>query len=267
MQTILLAGGLGTRISEETVSRPKPMVEIGGRPILWHIMHSYAAFGFREFVIAGGYRADVIKTYFHNLHLLTSDWVLDFRDRTREAIGGEMPDWRVTIVDTGLHTQTAGRILRLRAWTGGETFMVTYGDGLADVDLEALVAFHRRHGKLATVTAVRPPARFGRLQLDGEQVVAFEEKRQAAEGWVNGGFFVFEPQVFAYLGGDATMLEREPLEALAADGQLMAYQHAGFWQPMDTLREKQQLESLWASGEAPWRPANLAQRTAARQAA
>jgi glucose-1-phosphate cytidylyltransferase len=267
MQTILLAGGLGTRISEETVSRPKPMVEIGGRPILWHIMHSYAAFGFREFVIAGGYRADVIKTYFHNLHLLTSDWVLDFRERTREAIGGEMPDWRVTIVDTGLHTQTAGRILRLRAWTGGETFMVTYGDGLADVDLEALVAFHRRHGKLATVTAVRPPARFGRLQLEGEQVVAFEEKRQTAEGWVNGGFFVFEPQVFDYLRGDATMLEREPLEALAADGQLMAFQHAGFWQPMDTLREKQQLESLWASGDAPWRPANLAQRTAARQAA
>ena len=267
MQTILLAGGLGTRISEETVSRPKPMVEIGGRPILWHIMQSYAAFGFRDFVIAGGYRADVIKTYFHNLHLLTSDWVLDFRERRREAIGGAMPDWRVTIVDTGLHTQTAGRILRLREWIGGETFMVTYGDGLADVDLHELVNFHRRHGKLATVTAVRPPARFGRLHLDGEQVVAFEEKRQAAEGWVNGGFFVFEPQVFDYLGGDTTMLERKPLESLAVDGQLMAFQHEGYWQPMDTLREKQQLEALWESGRAPWRPANLAALQQARQAA
>ena len=232
MQTILLAGGLGTRISEETVSRPKPMVEIGGRPILWHIMHSYAAFGFRDFVIAGGYRADVIKTYFHYLHLLTSDWVLDFRDGTRQPIGGDTPDWRVTIVDTGLHTQTAGRVLRLRAWTGGETFMVTYGDGLADVDLRALVAFHRRHGKLATVTAVRPPARFGRLQLDGEQVVAFEEKRQTSEGWVNGGFFVFEPQVFDYLGGDATMLEREPLEALAMGCQKPACWKAMSWPPV-----------------------------------
>ena len=267
MQTILLAGGFGTRISEESASRPKPMIEIGGRPMLWHIMNIYAAFGHRDFVIAGGYRADVIKTYFHNLHLLTSDWVLDFRQRTREAIGGETPDWRVTIVDTGLQTQTAGRILRLREWTGGETFMVTYGDGVADVDICELVAFHRRHGKLATVTAVRPPARFGRLVLDDQQVIAFEEKRQAAEGWVNGGFFVFEPEVFDYLRGDETMLEREPLEALAAEGQLMAYPHHGFWQPMDTLREKQQLEALWESGRAPWRPACLAAFLAAQQAA
>jgi glucose-1-phosphate cytidylyltransferase len=267
MQTILLAGGFGTRISEESASRPKPMIEIGGRPMLWHIMNIYAAFGHRDFVIACGYRADVIKNYFHNLHLLTSDWLLDFRARTREAIGGEMPDWRVTIVDTGLQTQTAGRILRLREWIGRETFMATYGDGVADVDIRELVAFHRQHGKLATVTAVRPPARFGRLVLDDRQVIAFEEKRQAAEGWVNGGFFVFEPEVFDYLRGDETMLEREPLETLAAEGQLMAFQHHGFWQPMDTLREKQQLEALWESGRAPWRPACLAALSATQQAA
>jgi len=251
MKVILLAGGLGTRLSEETAARPKPMVEIGGRPLLWHLMTMYARHGYKEFVIACGYRGEMIKDYFRNLSMRTSDYIVDLADGSVEILKQSGLDWKVGAVDTGIDTATAGRILRLRAHVEGSTFMVTYGDGLANVDLTALVRFHRQHGRLATVTAVRPPARFGELVLDGQVVREFAEKPQTRQGWINGGFFVFEPGVFDYLD-DASHLERGPLERLAADRQLMAFEHEGFWQPMDTLREKQLLESLWHSGEAPW---------------
>jgi glucose-1-phosphate cytidylyltransferase len=227
------------------------MVEIGGRPLLWHLMTMYARHGFKEFVIACGYRGEMIKDYFRNLSIRTSDYVVDLADGSVEILRKSELDWKVGAVDTGIDTPTAGRILRLRAFVDKSTFMVTYGDGLADVDLTALFTFHRRHGKLATVTAVRPPARFGELILDGDQVREFAEKPQTRQGWINGGFFVFEPGVFDYLD-DASPLERGPLERLAADSQLMAFCHEGFWQPMDTLREKHLLESLWQTGEAPW---------------
>jgi glucose-1-phosphate cytidylyltransferase len=252
MQVIVLAGGRGTRLAEETSTRPKPMIEIGGKPILWHVMHIYAAYGYKDFLVACGYKGEKIKEYFHNYLTHANDCFFDLKDGSCQVLSRNGVDWRIGVVDTGLETQTAGRILRLKPWIGRETFMVTYGDGLGDVDIGALVAFHRAHGKLATVTAVRPPARFGALVLDGDVVQVFSEKSQMGEGWINGGFFVFEPSVLAYLGGDETILEREVLDRLAADGELMAFRHPGFWQPMDTLREKQILESLWASGEAPW---------------
>jgi len=252
MKVVLLAGGRGTRLTEETATRPKPMVEIGHRPILWHIMSLYAAHGYKDFLIACGYKGELIKEYFHHFLLHMSDLVVDLKDGSVDRVSAEGFDWRVGLVDTGAETQTAGRILRLRSWIGDETFMVTYGDGLADIDIPALVDFHRSHGRLATVTAVRPPARFGGLLLDGDRVAEFSEKPQAESGWINGGFFVLEPGVFDYLGGDSVALEREPLERLAADRQLVAYRHTGFWQPMDTLREKELLESLWESGNAPW---------------
>jgi len=251
MKVILLAGGKGTRLAEETSTRPKPMVEIGGRPILWHLMGLYAAHDFKDFVVACGYKGEMIKEYFRNLPLRTSDYVIDFADDSVEIIKSPDIDWRVAAVDTGIETTTAGRILRLRHLVGDERFMVTYGDGLGDIDLTSLAAFHQQHGRLATVTAVRPPARFGALGLDGTAVVEFAEKPQAQAGWINGGFFVFEPAVFDYLD-DAQPLERRPLERLAAERQLMAFCHEGFWQPMDTLREKHLLEALWQSGEAPW---------------
>jgi len=237
LKVAILAGGAGTRLAEETDVRPKPMVEIGGRPILWHVMSIYARAGFREFLVASGYKGERIREYFR---------VAPSREDSRAA------DWEVEIVDTGLETMTGGRILRLRPALGEGTFLLTYGDGLADLDVRELVRFHRGHGKLATVTAVRPPSRFGALSLDGSRVREFSEKPQAGEGWINGGFFAFEPGVFDYLSGDASILEREPLERLARDGQLMAFRHAGFWQPMDTLREKRILEELWQSGRAPW---------------
>jgi glucose-1-phosphate cytidylyltransferase len=253
MKVVILAGGRGTRLAEETEWRPKPMVEIGGRPILWHIMSIYSRHGFREFLIACGYKGELIKRYFYNFHLHDSDFFIDLRNGTHQVVNNNVPDWEIGLIDTGLDTMTGGRILALKPWLQRQPFMVTYGDGVADIDLGALAAFHRSHGKLATVTAVRPPSRFGSLVMNDTVVERFAEKSQTGEGWINGGFFVFEPEVFDYLTDRTTILEREPLERLAADGQLIAYRHHGFWQPMDTLRDKELLESMWKSGEAPWR--------------
>ena len=233
--------------------RPKPMVEIGGRPILWHIMKSYAAHGFKDFLIACGYKGEMIKEYFGNFFLHESDYVIDLGDGSLEVVNAGKLDWKVGVVDTGQETMTGGRILRLKEWVGNETFMVTYGDGVGSVDISALASFHAQHGRLATVTAVRPPARFGELVLSGSEVTEFAEKPQTTEGWINGGYFVFEPGIFDYLEGDDTALERAPLQRLATEGKLLAFRHEGFWQPMDTLREKEGLEQLWTSGRAPWK--------------
>jgi glucose-1-phosphate cytidylyltransferase len=253
MKVAILAGGVGSRLSEETVTRPKPMVEIGNRPILWHIMKHYSHHGWNDFVIALGYKGDYIKRWMVDYVSLTSDLTVRGRDGSVEYHGSECEDWTVSLVDTGQPTQTGGRIKRLAPHLGNSTFMLTWGDGVSDVDLRALVDFHRSHGRLATMTAVRPPARFGHLELDGDQIVEFSEKPQAREGWINGAFFVLEPEVFDYIDGDDTQWEREPLERLAKDGQLMAYRHHGFWQCMDTLRDKNLLEQLWESGDAPWK--------------
>ncbi|HZS38696.1 MAG TPA: glucose-1-phosphate cytidylyltransferase [Polyangia bacterium] len=252
MKVVILAGGFGTRLSEETEIKPKPMVEIGGRPILWHIMKGYARHGFNEFVIALGYKGESIKEYFLNYPDHNSD--LTVQTATGHVSRRKTPpeDWIVHLQDTGLETITGGRVKRLAPFLT-ETFMLTYGDGVADVDLPKLLAFHRAHGKLATLTAVRPPARFGALELDGDRVTRFHEKPQAGEGWINGGFFVMEPGVLEYIDGDAIHLEREPLERLAQDGQLMVHRHAGFWQPMDTLRDVRQLNAMWSAGKAPWK--------------
>jgi glucose-1-phosphate cytidylyltransferase len=229
------------------------MVEIGGKPMLWHIMSLYASHGFKDFLVACGYRGEMIKEYFHNFFIHNSDYVLDLSDGSEKVVNPARQDWRIGLIDTGIDTMTGGRILRLRSWIGDEPFMVTYGDGVGDVNIRSLVEFHRGHGKLATVTGVRPPSRFGGLLLEGSVVREFSEKPQTGEGWINGGFFVFEPGVFEYLDGDGAALERDPLERLAMDRQLMVFRHEGFWQPMDTLREKELLESLWASGKAPWK--------------
>jgi glucose-1-phosphate cytidylyltransferase len=254
MKAIILAGGLGSRLSEETVARPKPMVEIGGKPILWHIMNIFSCYGVDEFVIALGYRGEVIKEYFLNFFALNNDISLDLASGTTTIHQGRQPRWKVHLVDTGQNTQTGGRVKRLQKWIDpDETFMMTYGDGLANVDLRALLRFHTSHGKHATVTTVRPPARFGGIVFDGNRVAEFTEKPQTGEGWINGGFFVLNRAVFDYIEGDATLWERDPMERLAADGQLMAHKHEGFWQPMDTLRERRLLEDLWAGGHAPWK--------------
>lgn len=253
MKTIILAGGLGTRLAEETALRPKPMIEIGGRPILWHIMSTYAKFGYKDFLVACGYKGEIIKEYFRSYTIYSSDLFVNLRDGTYTVANPCGPDWQVGLIDTGQETMTGGRLRRLKALVGQQTFMVTYGDGVADIDIGALVAFHRKQGKLATVTAVSPIARFGSLQLNEDRVVQFAEKPRSGEGWINGGFFVFEPPVLDYISSDETMLEGEPLERLASEGQLAAYRHKGFWHPMDTLRDKHFLETLWASGEAPWK--------------
>jgi len=254
MKTVILCGGMGTRLSEETQVKPKPMVEIGGKPILWHILSLYARYGYKDFVLALGYKGEVIKDYFLHYHPRTSDVKVHLASGRVEYANTLAEDWDVEMVHTGEGTMTGGRLRRLRPiLEGGGTFMLTYGDGLSNVPIDRLVAFHERHGRLATVTAVRPPARFGTMAFDGDRVVEFEEKPQVGEGWINGGFFVFEPEVLDYIEGDHTVLEAEPLENLAKDGQLMAYKHEGFWHCMDTLRDRNYLEDVWRSGRAPWK--------------
>lgn len=252
MKVILLAGGLGTRLSEYTEVLPKPMIPVGGRPLLWHIMRTYARFGHKDFLIALGYKAEVIKDYFLNYRSLNSNFTIDLANGHVESLEQGGVDWRATLVDTGMSSMTGGRVKRMQALVGRETCLLTYGDGVANIDIDALLAFHRSHGKLVTVTAVRPPARFGELELLGDAVTSFREKPQLHEGWINGGYFVIEPAFFDLIDGDATMLEREPLEAAARMGQFMAYRHSGFWHCMDTKRDHDLLESLWASGNPPW---------------
>lgn len=254
MKTFILAGGLGTRLSEETILRPKPMVEIGGHPMLWHIMSIYAHHGFEEFAVALGYKGEMIKDYFLHYHTMQSDLTIDLSSGTSSLHDGVHPHWKIHLIDTGHDTQTGGRVKRLGCMLDGDrTFMLTYGDGVANVNIKALLDFHRSHGKLATVTAVRPPARFGGLVMDGDQVVSFAEKPQTGEGWINGGFFVLDRRVLDYIQGDEMAFESTPMDTLTREGQLMAYRHEGFWQPMDTLREKGYLEDLWNSGRAPWK--------------
>lgn len=253
MQVVILCGGLGTRLSEETQVRPKPMVEIGGRPILWHIMKIYERHGFTDFMLALGYKGEVIKDYFLHYHARQSDLTVHLKTGKVDYTNPTAEDWHVRLVDTGNGTQTGGRVLRLQNLlrpTG--TFMLTYGDGVSDVDINQLLEFHRSHGRLATVTAVRPPARFGDLAIDQRRVTSFQEKPQAGEGWINGGFFVFEPGIFEFIADDSTILEKAPLELLARKGELMAFEHAGYWQSMDTLRDKHALEEMWATGAARW---------------
>jgi glucose-1-phosphate cytidylyltransferase len=261
VKVVILAGGLGTRLSEETASRPKPMVEIGERPILWHIMKSYSHYGFNDFVVCLGYKGYVIKEYFSNYFLHMSDVTFDMSDNSMEVHQNAAEPWRVTLVDTGPETQTGGRLKRVGDHIGDETFMLTYGDGVADIDIRKLFEFHRAHGKQATITAVQPLGRFGSLEIDDDESVegvvapgvrAFQEKPVGDGAWVNGGFFVLEPAVLDRIAGDEILFEREPLEGLAADGELVAFRHAGFWQPMDALRDLRTLQTLWESGDAPW---------------
>ncbi len=253
MKVVILAGGVGTRLAEETEIKPKPMLEIGGRPILWHIMKHYAHYGFKEFFFALGYKGEVIKRYFWDYYNLSGSMTIDLTHGKVEMYNKEHEDWVVHLVETGQDTNTGGRVKRLESWLRDGTFMVTYGDGVCDLDVQDLLRFHRRHGRIATVTAVRPPARFGGLIFDGDLVADFTEKPQIGEGWINGGFLVFEPGIFNYLEGDQSSLEADALERLAADRQLAAYRHDRFWQCMDTLRDKRLLESLWRERRAPWK--------------
>ncbi len=254
MKVVLLAGGLGTRISEETSTRPKPMVEIGGKPILWHIMKIYSHYGFNDFVVCLGYKGYVIKEYFANYFLHTSDVTFDMANNKMEVHQNYAEPWKVTLVDTGADTMTGGRLKRVKDYVGNETFMMTYGDGVSNVNIAELVKFHKSHGKQATLTATQPSGKFGALAInEQEEITSFQEKPPGDGAWINGGFFVLEPSVFQYLDGDDTIWERKPLESLASTNELVAYKHHGFWQPMDTLRDKNHLEELWSTGKAPWK--------------
>ena len=253
MKAVILAGGLGTRISEESHLRPKPMIEIGGKPIIWHIMKLYTHFGITDFVVCLGYKGYVIKEYFANYFLHMSDVTFDMAENRMQIHNRNAEPWRVTLVDTGDSTSTGGRLKRARDYLGSDTFCLTYGDGVADIDISSLVDFHRQHGRLATVTAVQPPGRFGSLDITGTQVCGFKEKPLGDGAWINGGFFVLEPGVFDYIEGDATTWEQEPMRQLADEGQLMSFLHHGFWQPMDTLRDKTLLEERWSLGKAEWK--------------
>lgn len=254
MKAVILAGGLGTRLAEETVLRPKPMVEIGGMPILWHIMKIYHTHGVKEFVVCLGYKGHVIKEFFSSYFLHTSDVIIDFANNTTTHINKRNEDWKISLIDTGQDTMTGGRLKRVADHVGDGVFCMTYGDGVSDIDIKSLIAFHKSRGKLATLTAAAPPGRFGALDVSEDGAVrSFTEKPRGDGSLINAGFFVLEPRALDYIDGDATSWERAPLERLAADGQLSAYKHHGFWQPMDTLRDKQHLESLWAEGAAPWK--------------
>jgi glucose-1-phosphate cytidylyltransferase len=255
MKAVILAGGLGSRLSEETTLRPKPMVEIGGKPILWHIMKTYACHDINEFIIALGYKAEVVKDYFLSFYAINNDLTIDLASgATTIHKNGNQANWKVHLVDTGLHTQTGGRLKRLQNWLGkDETFFFTYGDGVTDLNIQALLEFHRRHGKLATVTTVRSPARFGRIAFNGDDITEFYEKPETGEGWINGGYFVLNSRAMEYIEGDEAVWERDPIVRLAQDQQLAGYRHHGFWSCMDTLKEKNSLEDLWTSGKAPWK--------------
>lgn len=254
MKAVILAGGFGTRISEESYLRPKPMIEIGEQPILWHIMKMYSACGINDFVICAGYKQHMIKEFFRDYSMRCSDITFDFTDNgnvTTHRDGSEQ--WKVTVVDTGLNTMTGGRIKRISKYIGDEAFCMTYGDGVSDVPMDKLIQFHKKNKKKATLTAVRPAGRFGMMDMDGDKITAFREKNVTDAGWINGGFMVLEPEVFDMIDGDSTTLEREPIERLASEGELMAYKHSGFWQCMDTMRDKENLQTLWDSGKAPWK--------------
>ena len=253
MKVIILAGGLGTRISEYTESIPKPMVRIGGKPILWHIMKTFAHFGHKDFYVALGYKAEVIKDYFLHYHTFNADFTVDLGDGTVTPHQLDEVDWKVTLVDTGQHSMTGGRVKRMKQYISDETCLLTYGDGVSDVDLDQVITFHKSHGKMVTVTTVHPGARFGELELEGAKVTSFQEKPQIGQGWVNGGYFVIEPEFFELIEEDKTILEREPLERAAQMGELMAFRHEGFWQCMDTKRDRDNLIEFWNSGKAPWK--------------
>mgnify|MGYP001174132544 CR=1 FL=1 len=253
MKTVILAGGLGTRLAEETEVRPKPMVEVGEKPILWHIMKHFACYGFREFIVALGYKGELIKRFFLEQSSLQGNLTIDMKTGKVTGRDGVNENWIVHLVDTGLESSTGGRIKRVREYIGDQRFLMTYGDGVSNVDLNALLSVHEKNRRIVTLTAVRPPARFGGLIFDGDLIAQFTEKPQIGEGWINGGFMVMEPEIFEYIPSDFTNLEVEVLEQLAAEGQLVAYKHADFWQCMDTLRDKRLLESLWQQGSAPWK--------------
>lgn len=253
MKAVILAGGLGTRISEESDTRPKPMIEIGGKPILWHIMKIYSSHGINDFIVCCGYKGYAIKEYFANYFLHMSDITFDMKKNKMNILQNSAEPWKVSLVDTGESTMTGGRLKRVKEYLGDDDFCFTYGDGVGDIDISALIAFHKKEGRLATLTATQPPGRFGSLAMDGHIIKSFEEKPQGDGGWINGGFFVLSPKVLDLIEGDKTTWESEPLEKLASDGQLNAWFHNGFWQPMDTLRDKRHLEELWDSGKAPWK--------------
>ena len=253
MKTVILAGGLGTRISEETHLRPKPMIELGGKPVLWHIMKTYSAYGLTDFIICCGYKGYIIKEYFANYFLHMSDVTFDFADNEMIVHERNAEPWKVTLVDTGEHTQTGGRLKRIRKYLDDDIFCFTYGDGVSNVDIDKLIRFHRKQNTLATVTAVQPVGRFGELDVLNDKIIRFEEKPKSNDSWINGGYFVLTPKVLDYIEGDFTIWEREPIEKLAKEGQLSAYKHSGFWKPMDTLRDKNVLEDLWQSEKAPWK--------------